>query len=396
MPFFKGPLLAMKKLFSSASAERRKKEHDCYLQNGSCVLEEFLALCDGNCRIPIRYYTAIEINNAIKHSKTTIMKLDSVDMVMGSLDNRPVLVRFKSSFNKFRFSINIHRDIAITAQMSHLKNVLRLVGCCLEFEQPVMVYQYVGAITLSDLLFKKVNLNRKSLCWGHRLRVARDVASAIVFLHTEFSTPIIHRNIKPFNVIIDEKSGVAKILDFSLSISLPPGELEVVDIVCGTYGYIAPANFASGISTQKTDVYSFGVLLFELLIGKKAYDIRDLLVDSKTSKERTDFGEDAKSNTEEGNSMDRVDSTNSKETTDFKNVPTNYSFDHYIKEGNVLDIVDPTILEEHGIETQQQLKDFSDLARKCIAENRDDRPYMIHVARELSRIEKCFRALSLG
>ncbi|KAH0749061.1 hypothetical protein KY290_028293 [Solanum tuberosum] len=338
------------------------------------------------------YFSAIEINNAIKHSKTTIMKLDKVDMVMGSLDNRPVLVRF----NKFCLSRNIHRDIAITAQMSHLKNVLRLVGCCLEFEQPVMVYQYVGAITLSDLLFKKVNLNRKSLCWGNRLRVARDVASAIVFLHTEFSTPIIHRNIKPSNVIIDEKSGAAKILDFSLSISLPPGELEVVDIVCGTYGYIAPENIASGISTQKTDVYSFGVLLFELLIGKKVYDIMDLVVDSINSEETIDFGEDAKSNTEEGNSMDRVDTANSKETTDFKNVPTNYSVDHYIKEGNVLDIVDATILEEHGIEIQQQLKDFSDLARKCIAENGDDRPYMIHVARELSRIEKCFRALSLG
>jgi len=139
----------MKKLFSSASAERRKKEHDCYLQNGSCVLEEFLALCDGNCRIPIRYYTAIEIQNAIRHSKSK-MDLSDVSMVTGLLDNRPVLVRFNTcSFN------NIHRDIAITAQMSHLKNVLRLVGCCLEFEEPVMVYEYVEAITLSDLLYKK-------------------------------------------------------------------------------------------------------------------------------------------------------------------------------------------------------------------------------------------------
>ncbi|KAK4718753.1 hypothetical protein R3W88_017091 [Solanum pinnatisectum] len=90
MPFF-----TRKKLFSSASAERWKKEHDCYLKNGSCVLEELLALCDGNCRIPIRHYTAIEINNAIKHSKTTIMELADVYMVTGSLDNRPVLVRFQ-------------------------------------------------------------------------------------------------------------------------------------------------------------------------------------------------------------------------------------------------------------------------------------------------------------
>ncbi|KAK4718750.1 hypothetical protein R3W88_017088 [Solanum pinnatisectum] len=346
----------MKKLFSSASAERRKKEKDCFLKNGSSVLEELLALCDGNCRIPIRYYTANEIENAIRHSKSK-MELPDVHMVTGLLDNRPVLVRF----NRCQFN-NIHRDIAITAQMSHLKN---------------------GNIN---------DLDRKSLLWENRLRVARDVASAIVFLHTEFTTPIIHRDIKPHNVIIDENSGVAKIVDFSSSISLPPGELEIQDILCGTYGYTDPEYIHQLVITQKTDVYSFGVLLFQLLTGKDVCDIMKRV----DSKERIDFEEDAKSNTEEGNSMDRVDSTNSKETTDFKNLPTNYFFDHYIKEGNVVDIADPTILEEHGIAIQQQLKDYFNLARKCTADKGDDRPYMIHVARELSRIEKCFRALSLG
>ncbi|KAL3334898.1 hypothetical protein AABB24_031229 [Solanum stoloniferum] len=134
MPIFSG--LTWKTLFSSASAERRKKEHDCYLKNGSCVLEELLALCDGNCRIPIHYFSAIEIENAIKHSKSRIYLSD--EYITGSLENRLVLVRF----NRCRFN-NTHRDIAITAQMSHLKNVLRLVGCCLEFEEPVMVYEYV-------------------------------------------------------------------------------------------------------------------------------------------------------------------------------------------------------------------------------------------------------------
>ncbi|XP_015161009.1 non-functional pseudokinase ZED1-like [Solanum tuberosum] len=266
MPFFRG--LTSKKLFSSASAERWKKEKDCYLKNGSCVLEEFLALCDGNCIIPIRYFSAIEIHNAIKHSKTKMGLADRF-MVTRWLGNLPVLVRFDTCFSFF----NIHRDIVIIAQMSHLKNVLRLVGCCLEFEEAVMVYQYVEAISLSDLLFRKDNLNRKLLCWGNRLRVAREVASAIVFLHTEFTTPIIHRNIKPSNVIIDEKSGVAKILNFSLSILLPPGELEVVDHVCRTVGYIAPEYHHQGIITQKTDVYSFGVLLFLLLKRKGTRDI---------------------------------------------------------------------------------------------------------------------------
>ncbi|WMV34535.1 hypothetical protein MTR67_027920 [Solanum verrucosum] len=283
MPFFRG-LFSMKKRFSSADSERRKKENDCYLQNGRCVLEELLALCDGNCRIPIRYFSAIEINNAIKHSKTTIMELDEMDMVMGSLDNRPVLVRFNTWKVK-----NMHRDIAITAQMSHLKNVLRLVGCCLEFEQPVMVYQYVE------------------------------------------------------------------------------GELEVQeDKIYGTHGSMAPEHVIMGIITQKVDVYSFRVLLFQLLTGKRVPDIY----------------------------MDRVDSTTSEDTMDFEeDITVNFKFiDGYIKEGiNIMDLADPIILEEHGIEIQQQLKDFSDLAKKCTAGNGDDRPYMIHVARELCRIEKCLK-----
>ncbi|KAH0666075.1 hypothetical protein KY285_027281 [Solanum tuberosum] len=378
MPFFMG-LKRKIVLFSYASAARRRKEKDCYLKNGSCVLEEVLALCDGNCRIPIRYFTATEIHNAIKHSKTK-MDLAMVSMVMGSLDNRLVLVRFNTCT-----TFNIHRDVAITAQMSHLKNVLRLVGCCLEFEDPVMVYEYVEGISVFDLLFKKDDLNRKSLLsWGNRLRVAREVASAIVFLHTEFTTAIIHRNIKPHNVIIDQKSGTAKILNFALSISLPPGELELLDHdgVRGTVGYIAPEYKHQLIITQKTDVYSFGILLFQLFTRKDVYDIMKRV----DSKERIDFEEDAKSNTEEDNAMNS--------TIDSKNLPINF-VDRYIKESNVMDIADPAILEEHGIhQIQQQLKDCLNLIKKCTADKGDDRPYIIHVARELGRIEKCFCALS--
>ncbi|WMV34531.1 hypothetical protein MTR67_027916 [Solanum verrucosum] len=384
MPFFRG-----KNLFSSASAERREKEKDCYLNNGSLVLEEFLALCDGNCRIPIRYFTAIEIDNAIKHSKRK-MDLAKGSMVMGSLDNRLVLVRFNTCTLN-----NIHRDIAVTAQMSHLKNVLRLVGCCLEFEEPVLVYEYVEAISLFDLIYKKDGQNIKSLLsWGNRLRVAREVASTIVFLHTEFTTPIIHRNIKPHNVIIDQYSGVSKILNFSLSIALPPGELELVDDVRGTSGYIAPEYLQQGIITQKTNVYSFGILLFQLLTGKDMNSI-SRRADFTNSKERIDFEEDAKSNTEEGSDMNSLDSVILEETIDSKNLPINF-VDRYIKESNVMDITDPTILEEHGIEIQQQLKDYLDLVKKCTADKGDDRPYIIHVARELGRIGKCLCAHTLG
>ncbi|KAG5601313.1 hypothetical protein H5410_032683 [Solanum commersonii] len=286
------------------------------------------------------------------------MDLAKGSTVMGSLDNRLVLVRFNT----------------FTAQMSHLKNVLRLVSCCLEFEEPVLAYEYVEGISLFDLIYKKDSQNIKSLSWGNRLRVAREVASTIVFLHTEFTMPIIHRNIKPHNVIIDQYSGVSKILKFSLSIALPPGELELVDDVRGTVGYIAPEYLQQGIITQKTDVYSFGILLFHLLTGKDMNSI-SRRVDFTNSKERIDFEEDAKSNTEEGSAMNRLDSVILEETIDFRNLPINF-VDRYIKESSVMDITDPTILEEHGIEIQQQLKDYLDLVKKCTADKREDRPYI--------------------
>ncbi|KAL3366061.1 hypothetical protein AABB24_010952 [Solanum stoloniferum] len=298
MQFFRG-LTRKKQSSSSASAERRKNEQDYYLKNGSSVLEELLALCDGNCRIPIRYFSAIEIERAIKHSESK-MELSDVYMVTGSLDNRPVLVRF----NRCQLN-NMHRDMAITAQMNHLKNVLRLVGCCLEFEEPAMVYEYVE------------------------------------------------------------------------------GKLEMKseDGVLGTIGYIAPENGFYDIITQKIDIYSFGVLLFELLTGNKMVE----MVDSAISKEPIDCEEVNKSNIEERNAMD----------TTFENLHPNI-VDRYIRENSVIDIVDPTIFEEHGIEIQQQLEDYIDLVKRCTTYNGENRPYMIHVARELRRIEKCFRALTIG
>ncbi|KAF3644260.1 putative trehalose-phosphate phosphatase F-like [Capsicum annuum] len=366
-------LLTTKKLFSSASVKKRKKEQDCYLNNGSAVLEEILALCNGNCRIPIRYFTATEIERAIKHPEKKI-ELDEGYMVTGSLDNHLFLIRFSL------YSYGVHRDIAITAQMSHLKNVLRLIGCCLEFEEPVMVYEYIEGISLGDLLFEEGNHDDQTrnslLSWGSRLRIANEVASALVFLHTEFTTPIIHRDIKPHKVIIDQNSSIAKIVDFSFSISLPSGELEVQDRVCGTIEYLDPEYGYCGIITQKTDVYSFGVLLFELLTGKELRDIME-------------------SNVEEGNVMDRVDSAISEETINFENFLPNL-IDRYIKEGNIMDIADNAILEEHGIEIQQQLQDYLNLVKKCTTYNRKNRPYMIQVAKELCRIHKCFHAFTLG
>ncbi|KAM3308659.1 hypothetical protein P3S67_010403 [Capsicum chacoense] len=157
----------------------------------------------------------------------------------------------------------------------------------------------------------------KRLVLVSRLQIANEVISAVVFLHTEFTTSIIHRNIKPDKVMIDQSSGGAKIVDFSLSISLPLGKLEVEYVVCGKFCYIDPEYVISGTVTQKVDVYSFGILLFELLTGKEVQEIMKSNIRegnvmdkmySAISEETTDLEEPAKFNVEEDNVMNRVDS----------------------------------------------------------------------------------------
>ncbi|KAM3308658.1 hypothetical protein P3S67_010402 [Capsicum chacoense] len=92
--------------------------------------------------------------------------------------------------------------------------------------------------------------------------------------------------------------------------------------------------------------------------------------------------------------MDRVDFAIQEEIIDFKNLLTNF-VNRYIKVGNVVDMVDPTTLEEHGVEIQQQLEDFFDPLKRCTSSKGEDRQYMIHVAKELRRIEKCSMPLLL-
>ncbi|PHT35630.1 hypothetical protein CQW23_23330 [Capsicum baccatum] len=173
-----------------------------------------------------------------------------------------------------RNASDVCRDIAITSRMSHLKNVLKLIGCCLEYAEPVMVYEYVEeAITLDDLLSNNGYARNSSVPWESRLRIANEIASVIVFPHCEFTTPIVFRDLHSQKVLIDQSSGVAKLYDFSFSVPLPPGELgvEAQDGVRGTCGHPDPEYGCSGIVTQKTSVYSLGNVLLQLLTGKRAY-----------------------------------------------------------------------------------------------------------------------------
>ncbi|KAL3504278.1 hypothetical protein ACH5RR_034119 [Cinchona calisaya] len=241
---------------------KKQETLNYFLENGSSLLEELIALFGGRYKNPVRCFTAGELISATNNFTERIYLTNC--MFQGFLEEKPVLVkRFSDkdiSPSTFHGAI---RDIAVSSQMSHLRNILKLRGCCMEFKFPALVYESAGTDLLADILHRDPD-EEKLLSWKKRLQIAKGIANAIAYLHNAFPTPITFRNLKPSKVIID-KDGIPKLFDFSLSISLPPGESQVEDVVVGTWGFVDPEYLESGIVTEKSDVYSFGVLLLVLL-----------------------------------------------------------------------------------------------------------------------------------
>ncbi|KAL2512026.1 Protein kinase superfamily protein [Abeliophyllum distichum] len=222
--------------FFQKSEKKKKEEH--YWKNGGALLTDLITTFGPRYKIPIRHFSAEEIISATNGFRKMVGISDSDGrMYSGFLEGRPILVK---KCEGYRLIIEkLIRDVTINSQMSHHKNVLKLLGCCLEFEHPALIYDFCGTDLLSDILHDEYDC-RRSLSWTSRLRIASEIASVIAYLHNAFPTPIIFRDIKPKNVIIDQH-GVAKLFGFSLSISLPPGKLQVEDDVRGTFGYLDPA-----------------------------------------------------------------------------------------------------------------------------------------------------------
>nr|KYP32950.1 putative LRR receptor-like serine/threonine-protein kinase At5g45780 family [Cajanus cajan] len=154
-------------------------------------------------------------------------------------------------------------ELSSIGKTSH-KNLVRLIGFCDEGMNRILVYEFMSNGTLADVLF-----GQSKPVWNLRVRFALGIARGLVYLHEECDTPIIHCDIKPQNILIDEHFN-AKISDFGLSKLLLSDQSRTNTMIRGTRGYVAPEWFKNVAVTVKVDVYSFGVMLLEIICCRRS------------------------------------------------------------------------------------------------------------------------------
>ncbi|KAJ0932385.1 putative protein kinase RLK-Pelle-WAK family [Helianthus annuus] len=221
----------------------------------------------------IKVYTAEEMEKATKNfSRSRVLgKGGQGTVYKGLFPDGTVVAIKKSNAVVVDQVVRLVNEVFILAQINH-KNIVKLLGCCLDYEVPLLVYEYLPNDTLAQHLHD--GTGHSKLSWKDRIRIAREVAGALDYLHSYASPTIFHRDIKPGNILLDQNYKT-EISDFGLSRSVPLSKSHLTTQVDGTFGYLDPEYFHSGKLTAKSDVYSFGVVLTELLTRKKSISSSD-------------------------------------------------------------------------------------------------------------------------
>jgi len=330
-------------LYLCCTLKKRKlnklKEHFFQLNGGMLLQQQIGRHSDSNELTKI--FTVEELKEATNNFNEEMVLGEGGEgtVYKGILpDNRTVAIKKSriSNPNQIEHFIN---EVILLCQINH-RNVVKLLGCCLETEVPLLVYEFVPNGTVYDHLHDQTKSLR--LTWKRRLQIAVETSGALAYLHSATNAPIVHRDVKTSNILLDHNL-TAKISDFGASKIIPLDRTQLTTLVMGTLGYLDPQYFHSSQLTEKSDVYSFGVVLVELLTGEKAI------------------------------SFERPEA--------YRNLAVHFLSS--MNDGRLLDIMDGSIIDEANVE---QLTDVANIARHCLRLKGEERPTMREVAMELEGI----------
>ncbi|RHN78437.1 putative protein kinase RLK-Pelle-CrRLK1L-1 family [Medicago truncatula] len=222
-----------------------------------------------NFELP-RHFTLLEMQQATNcfDAELIIGKGGFGKVYKGTLENGEV-VAIKVANPESRQGLDeFHNEIELLSGLSH-SNLVSLVGCCNEDSELILVYNYMANGSLSSHLYGR---DFVPLSWKQRLMICLGAAKGLLYLHTGAKESIIHRDIKTTNILLDENL-VPKVADFGISKKGPIlDKSHVTTNVKGSFGYVDPEYFRTKFLTKKSDVFSFGVVLIEVICGKPALD----------------------------------------------------------------------------------------------------------------------------
>ncbi|XP_062154482.1 wall-associated receptor kinase-like 14 isoform X2 [Alnus glutinosa] len=234
-------------------------------------------------------------------------------------------------------------EIKLLSSVSH-PNLVRLLGCCIEEGEQILVYEYMPNGTLSQHLQRE---RSNGLPWTIRLTIASETANAIAYLHSAMNPPIYHRDIKSSNILLDH-SFKSKVADFGLSRLGLTESSHISTAPQGTPGYVDPQYHQNFHLSDKSDVYSFGVVLVEIITALKVVDF---------TRPHSEVNLAALA-------IDRIG------------------------RGCIDDIVDPFLEPNRDAWTLYSVHKIAELAFRCLAFHSDMRPSMMEVAEELEHIRR--------
>uniref|UniRef100_A0A0E0C1X4 Protein kinase domain-containing protein n=1 Tax=Oryza meridionalis TaxID=40149 RepID=A0A0E0C1X4_9ORYZ len=323
--------------------ERRKLtdvKKKYFQQHGGLILFDKMKSDQG---LAFKVFTQAELEQATnKFEKSQILGHGGHGTVYKGItkDNITVAIK-KCALIDDRHKKEFGKEMLILSQINH-KNVVKLLGCCLEVDVPMLVYEFIPNGTLFDLIHGK---NRTfHIPFSSLLKIVNEAAEGLAFLHSYANPPILHGDVKTSNILLDENY-MAKVSDFGASILAPTDEDQFVTMVQGTCGYLDPEYLQTCRLTDKSDVYSFGVVLLEVLTGQMPLKFEGPEIQKSLSS----------------------------------------SFLLAMKENKLEEMLDSQIKDHESMELVNGL---ADIAKKCLDMCSDNRPSMKEVSEELSRLRK--------